>query len=397
MMVPMQLQGFKVPTGSVYRREGRRRPIWYARYWLADGREVRKKIGPAWTARGRPPAGFFTKRTAEAWLSDVLDQARRGTLPGAVRTGATFADAAAEYLRYIEVDRGRKLTTVHDYRSVIDTHLLRAFGDRRLEDITAPQIERWLGALQHGRNTERRLSNRSRNKILVVLHGVFQRAIRVWGLPLNPAAQVERHPQSTSGDIDVLTPEEVYALARAAESEQDASVFIVAAFTGLRIGELRALRWRDVDFAAHVVRVRASYANGITTTPKSGKVRSVPLVDAAAEWLARLDRQRSSREEQALVFCESNGTHLSDGRLRWRYGKALQRAGVRPLRFHDLRHTFGSLAISRADIVEVQAWMGHADVKTTMRYLHYRDRADAAARLNAAFTAPSSPSTQQAL
>src|SRR5215212_5689264 len=66
------------------------------RYRLPDGREVRKKIGPAWTGRGRPAAGYFTKRTAEAWLSDLLDQARRGTLPGVVRTGARFADAAAE-------------------------------------------------------------------------------------------------------------------------------------------------------------------------------------------------------------------------------------------------------------------------------------------------------------
>ena len=143
-------------------------------------------IGPAWTGRGRPAAGYFTKRTAEAWLSDVLQEARRGTLPGAVRTGATFADAAAEYLRYISVDRGRKATTVQDYRSVIETHLLPAFGDMRVEDITAPMIERWIGGLQNQRNAKRRLSNRSRNKILVVLHGVFQRAGRVWGLPAQP-------------------------------------------------------------------------------------------------------------------------------------------------------------------------------------------------------------------
>jgi integrase len=87
---------------------------------------------------------------------------------------------------------------------------------------------------------------------------------------------------------------------------------------------------------------------------------------------------------------------MSDDRLRWRYGKALERAGLRPLRFHDLRHTFGSLAISRADIVEVQAWMGHADVKTTMRYLHYRDRADAAARLNQAFAGPAADASHDA-
>ena len=62
----------------------------------------------SWTERGRPPAGYFTNRQAEAWLREVLDEARRGTLPGMVRTGATFADAAAEWLRYVEHDRGRE-------------------------------------------------------------------------------------------------------------------------------------------------------------------------------------------------------------------------------------------------------------------------------------------------
>jgi Phage integrase, N-terminal SAM-like domain len=66
----------------------------------------------------------------------VLDQARRGTLPGMVRTGATFADAAAEYLRWIEHDRARKPSTVRHYQSIINAHLLPAFGDMRLEDIT---------------------------------------------------------------------------------------------------------------------------------------------------------------------------------------------------------------------------------------------------------------------
>jgi integrase len=76
---------------------------------------------------------------------------------------------------------------------------------------------------------------------------------------------------------------------------------------------------------------------------------------------------------------------LNDDRLRRRYGAALKLAGLRRLRFHDLRHTFGSLAITRADIDEVQAWMGHADIQTTMRYLHYRDRGQAAERLADAF------------
>jgi integrase len=97
---------FRAPTGHVFRVERSRGPCWYAKYRLPDGRQVQKKLGPAWTGRGRPPAGYFTKRAAEDWPREVLDQARRGTLPGMVRTGVTFADAAAEYLRYIEHDRG---------------------------------------------------------------------------------------------------------------------------------------------------------------------------------------------------------------------------------------------------------------------------------------------------
>src|SRR5208283_4644517 len=96
------------PTGHVFRVERSRGPVWYAKYRLPDGRQVQKKIGPAWTERSRPPAGFVTKRTAEAWLADTLAEARRGTLAGMVRTGATFADAASEFLRYIEHDRARK-------------------------------------------------------------------------------------------------------------------------------------------------------------------------------------------------------------------------------------------------------------------------------------------------
>jgi integrase len=378
----------RIPTGNVYRVEGKRRPVWFARYRLPDGREVRKRIGPAWTGRGRPASGFYTRQSAEAWLAEVLGQARRGTLPGMVRTGATFADAAGEYLRYVEQDRGRKRSTVFDYESILKTHLLPAFGQRRLEDVTTVAIEAWLAEVSRRRWRDRPLTARTRNKIIVVLHCVFRRACKVWGLPLNPVAQVERFPERPSGDIDVFSAEEIHALVRATPDPQDAAMFAAAAFTGLRMGELRALRWRDVDLVRSVVRVRASYAMGELTTPKSGKVRSVPLIDSAARLLAALAQRPRFTGDDDLVFDDELGGWISDDRIRRRYTAALTAAQLRPLRFHDLRHTFGSLAITRADIVEVQAWMGHADIKTTMRYLHYRDCGEAARRLGVAFSVP---------
>ncbi len=253
----------QAPTGHVFRVERARGPVWYAKYRLPDGRQVQKKLGPAWTGRGRPAVGYFTKRLAEDWLRSVLEEARRGTLPGMVRTGATFEDAAAEYLRYIEHDRGRKPSTVRGYRSSIKAHLLPAFGSMPVEEVTTAAIESWVASFDG--------SVRSRNKLLIQLHGILGRARRVYGLPANAAADVEKFQERRSGDIEVFSPEEVWALVRAAWSELDAAIFLTAAFTGLRMGELLALRWRDVDFAGSVIRVRASYYAGAAHDPEVGQ------------------------------------------------------------------------------------------------------------------------------
>ena len=375
------MDAVRPPTGHVFRVERSRGPAWYAKYRLPDGRQVQKKIGPAWSERGRPPAGYFTKRRAEAWLQDLLHDARRGTLPGMVQSGVTFAEAAEEWLRFIKEDRERKPSTLVDYRSALNAHLLPAFGEWTLESITPAEIEKWSRSLTG-------LSSRSKNKLLIQLHGIFRRAQIVWDVPVNPLARVEKHPMRPSGDIQVFTPEEVWALVRAAASSQDGALFLTAAFTGLRMGELLALRWRDVDFAAATVRVRASYSAGHLTTPKSGKVRAVPLAPDVASALAQLGRRADWVGEDDLVFAGETGGYLDGSALRRRYLAALAAAGLRRLRFHDLRHTFGTRMIAKADIRRVQEWMGHADIQTTMRYLHYAPRSADAALVATAFALP---------
>jgi integrase len=372
--VPAQL---RPPTGHVFRVERARGPVWYAKYRLPDGRQVQKKIGPAWTERGRPAAGYFTKRTAEEWLRQLLDEARRGTLPGMVRTGVTFADAAAEWLRYLEHDRLRKASTLAAYRALLGTQILPAFGELPVESITPAMIESWIGSVDRTPAT--------RTKALAMVHGIFKRARKVWGLPANPAAEVEKPPLAKGGDIDVFSPEEVWALVRAAGSGQDAAIYLTAAFTGLRRGELIALRWRDIDFAGSVIRVRASYVNGVLSSPKSGKVRSVPMAPDVAEALAKLGQREQSTGDHDLVFVGDWGGYVDARALTRRYATALKRAGLRPLRFHDLRHTFGTRMIGKADIRRVQEWMGHADIQTTMKYLHYAPRTEDARLVAEAF------------
>jgi integrase len=371
------------PSGHVFRVVRRRGPVWYAKYRLPDGRQVQKMLGPAWTERGRPAAGFFTKRQAEQWLADTLHAARAGTLPGLVRTGATFADASREWLRYVERERGRKASTIADYRSAVRAHLDPAFGELALEDVTGELIERWLaGELARGE-----LSRRSLQKLIVLLNGIFRRARRVWKLPVTPVAEVDRLPIARRAAIDFYSPEEVHALVRAAASDQDGALFLTAALTGLRMGELLALRWRDVDFAAQTIRVAASYTAGTLGTPKSGLGRAVPMVDEVAQRLERLASRERFTCPDDLVFAGMAGGHLDGSALRRRYKVARDVARLRPLRFHDLRHTFGSVAIRTADPREVQEWMGHSDFSTTQIYMHYKPRADAARRLGEAFGA----------
>jgi hypothetical protein len=111
------------------------------------------------------------------------------------------------------------------------------------------------------------------------------------------------------------------------------------------------------------------------------------FADAAAEWLplATLGRREHWVADDDLVFVGGTGDYLDGSALRRRYKAALRSASLRPLRFHDLRHTFGTRMIAKADIRRVQEWMGHADIQTTMRYLHYAPHPEDAASVAEAF------------
>jgi integrase len=120
-----------------------------------------------------------------------------------------------------------------------------------------------------------------------------------------------------------------------------------------------------------VIRVEQSLDGQELGTPKSGRTRSVPMHPDVARVLAKLlERDDFTGQDD---FVASNGTPLDGSAVRRRYVAAVKRAKLRPLRFHDLRHTFGTIAASAVlSGRELQEWMGHADLKTTARYLHYR-------------------------
>jgi integrase len=174
----------------------------------------------------------------------------------------------------------------------------------------------------------------------------------------------------------------VVALARAAESEHDAALYTTAASPGLRVGELRALRWSDVGFSKQLVHVRRGLTRQQLGHTKSHRVRSVPLIDQVARALDSLSRRQNFTGPEDLVFVNSLGNPLDDSKLRRRFYRTVDRAGLKRIRFHDLRHSFGTLAVHLFPLSDVKAYMGHADIQTTMIYVHHVSADDAAHRLS---------------
>ena len=221
----------------------------------------------------------------------------------------------------------------------------------------------------------------------MVLGAILRYAQRRELITTNPIEGVERHPVRYSGDYDIYSREEIDAIVRGAAAEQDAAIYLTAALTGLRRGELLALRWRDIDFPGQAIRVRGNLSYGVVTTPKSGEVRVVPRVDEVAQHLAPLATRPLQTADGDPVFASPLGGHLDPSALRRRFVDSVQRARLRTLPFHSLRHFFGSMAVNTASLVQVQAWMGHAHIQTTARYLHHRAQRHDAALLAEAFRA----------
>ena len=163
--------------------------------------------------------------------------------------------------------------------------------------------------------------------------------------------------------------------------------------TGLRQGELLALRWRDVDWRAARIRVRQNYVRGEFGTPKSKRsTRSVPMADEVAGELERLFQQSRWQGDDDLVFAhpDTRAAALQSANMLRRMRAALKAARLDTShRFHDLRHTFGTrMAAAGVPMRTLQEWMGHRDLATTQIYADYAPSAREAEMVAAAFARP---------
>ncbi|MEA2235246.1 MAG: hypothetical protein QOD83_5062, partial [Solirubrobacteraceae bacterium] len=168
---------------------------------LTADRWSEQMLGKAWTHRGRPAEGYLTKQGAQLLLDELLVEARKaGPQTARHAHDATFADAAAvcaraRWLRYVEFDRRRRPTTLRDYRRMVEDVLVPLLGHLPLRAITSELMDSYRTHLVD----EGRMAPRTINKYMLVLHAIFKRAQRHFGLTVNPVAGLDRQPMPRSG------------------------------------------------------------------------------------------------------------------------------------------------------------------------------------------------------
>jgi len=254
------------------------------------------------------------------------------------------------------------------YRSLVRCHLGPGLGAQRLGDLDLETLEIFKSKLIG------KIGNRSVNAVLSLLGTVLEDSVREGYLPSNPARYIRKLPVPLR-EMDFLTPEELKTLLIACSDENTRDLIAVAAMTGIRRGELLALRWMDIEFESGLLHIRRSYSRGEFLEPKTRTShRQIDLEGSIIQRLRERRMRQGNPEGEELVFNRKGGLPIDPDNLTkttWR--QALRNAGLREsLRWHDLRHTYASLLLEATGSMKyVQRQLGHSSIQVTLdRYTH---------------------------
>lgn len=327
--------------------------------WLVD---VDFRFSDGRRKRVREKSPVQTKRGAEKYEGEIREALLAGTWgrrleePASPKEVATLKAFGDEFVETYSV-ANNKVSEVTAKRSILAIHLVPAFGHLRLDEITARHVEAFKA-----KKRADGLSPKTVNNALAVLSKMLRTA-KKWGI-------IEAMPEFEN----LKLPEPEFRFLSFGEAErlvaatEDAwqSLVLLALRTGLRMGELRALRWMDLDLVNGRVMVRQAVWRHTVGTPKSGKSGEVPLSE---ETVSALKASRHLKGE--LVFCRPDGTMLSLENMRWILWRACNCIKLPRMGWHVLRHTFASHLVMRgAPLKAVQELLEHSDMKMTMRYAH---------------------------
>ena len=379
--------------GSVVKRKGKDRKTgkeftqYHIVFYTGDKRWSDKKN--AWVAQQKwekVPPELNTKRGARRLLAQRETEVQQGTYLG--HRKILFADLADDWLEK-EVGPTAKEQTVMRYRSILECHLKPAFGSSFVDSLRNQDIQAFVA-----QKIEEGLSGSYVGQLVVYLRSIFRTAIHWEYLVRNPAERI-KIPTQQSPEILPLDPSQVRRLLEHAPSPYYA-LLVTAIWTGMRLGELMAARWANLDEEGKRYFVRENMTKAQTfSAPKSPASRKpVPLSPFVLKALQQHRKEQTEYrlqlgdryQDQDLIFPNSRGNPRSHNEAYRKYQTILKDASLPPARFHDLRHTCASLMIKNGESPKtIQLQMRHTSIKMTFDiygHLFPEDKDDAVARLD---------------
>ena len=301
--------------------------------------------------------GGQAQKDAQRALIETLNEINQGTYKEIPKT--KFREFSRTWLKtYAEVHV--KTSTLARYRDIINRLLIPAWGHVYLSNLTAIQIQNFLA------ERLKAVSPQTVSIEIGLIKGMFKHACHLGYIKVNPSEHTKR-PRVTRAGIEILKPEEIAKLL-AEISGRYRLAFLTCILTGLRAGELWALRWPDIDFQALQIDVRQSLWRGQFQTPKSkSSMRRIDIPEKLAHEIEKW-RLASRPNDQDLVFPNTQGRPAChDNVVKRHFEPALKRAGFRHVSFHSLRHTNASMRISAGQNIKyIQTQLGHSSIQITL-------------------------------
>ena len=342
-------------AGSIYHRKSDNK--WVGSITLEDGK---RKV-------------FYgkTQKEVQDKVNEALYEQQRGML--ATGSNATVQEYVEQWLEEVHKPTV-KLSTYNHYKIVLRLYIVPGLGRIKLQSLTPQQVQTF-----YSKKLKEGLSPKSINNIHGLLHKALSNAVKWNILPRNVCDAVTP-PRLRRKEKTVLTPEQARTLLQAIKNHRMEALLTLALVTGMRCGELLALRWQDIDLVNCNLRVQrtVSYVKGhgrIESEPKTEKSRrqiKLPLfvVEVLTRYKTLQDEQRGKTETWAnkdLVFTNAEGDYVGVTTVREAFNRVLKEAGLPHVRFHDLRHSAATILLSRGTHPKVvQEILGHSQISMTL-------------------------------
>lgn len=266
-----------------------------------------------------------------------------------------------------------KKTTYDQYFAMMRGHLIPAFGNLRLVELTESQIQTFYNKLFASG-----MASRTIHIIHTVLRAALKKAVKIRLLMFNVCDAVEL-PKQTKKERRVLSEDEQKRLLKVLKEDEQGIMYIFALFTGLRRGEVLALRWSDVDLEEGIISVTKTlnrvntYADSgdrtklIVSEPKTEtSKRIIPIVDSLLPLLKKQKQLNKNNNEFNLVFPSEAGGYIDPGNYNRKFYKLVKKAGLPKANPHALRHSFATRALEvGVDLKTTQELLGHSSITIT--------------------------------